>query len=79
MAGTCCRSDLYEPWAEPVRERLRLLYLDLLRQAGRFDQLLAEDPADEEAHLAVIRALVDTGDRRAALRQYERMDRALAA
>ena len=75
--GLLLPADLYEPWAEPVRDRLRLLYLDLLRQAGRFDQLLAEDPADEEAHLAVMRTLVDAGDRRAALRQYERMDRAL--
>ena len=43
----------------------------------RWDVLLAEEPADEEAHVALMRAYVARGDRHAALRQYERMDRAL--
>ena len=43
----------------------------------RWDGLLAEEPADEEAHVALMHAYVARGDRRAALRQYERMDRAL--
>src|SRR5690606_22203822 len=39
--------------------------------------LLAEDPADEDAHIALMSRYVETGDHRAALRQYERMDAAL--
>ncbi len=69
--------DLYEPWTEEARDALRLLHLDLLRLAGRWEDLLREDPADEEAHLALIRASADRGDVRGALRQFERMDQAL--
>ena len=48
--GTLLPEDLYEPWAENRREHLRLRYLELLRLAGRWEDLLVEDPADEEAH-----------------------------
>src|SRR5215207_813826 len=76
-AGPLLPDDLYEPWVEEVRDTLRLLYLDLLRLACRWEDLLREDPADEQAHLALIRANVDRGDVRGALRQFERMDQAL--
>ncbi|HKE97400.1 MAG TPA: AAA family ATPase [Actinomycetes bacterium] len=75
--GTLLADDRYEPWAEGPRDRLRLLHLELLRRAGRWEQLLAEDPADEEAHLALMRRHAGSGDVRAGLRQFERMDRAL--
>ena len=39
--------------------------------------MLAEDPADEEAHLALARARAARGDRRGALVQLERLERAL--
>ena len=55
----------------------RGLHVSLLRRAQRWDVLLAEEPADEEAHVALMRTYVARGDRHAALRQYERMDRAL--
>ncbi len=45
--------------------------------AERWDDLLAEDPADEDAHIALMTWHVAEGDHRAALRQYERMDAAL--
>ena len=51
--GELLPEDLYEPWADGApRTSLRPLHLDLLRLAGRWEELLAEEPADEEAHLA---------------------------
>jgi DNA-binding SARP family transcriptional activator len=75
--GQLLPHDLYEPWTEALRERLSLRHLQLLRQAERWEDLLALDPADEDAHLALMRAHVATGDRRTALAQYERMARTL--
>ena len=75
--GDLLPQDPYEPWAEEPRDRLRLLHLDLLRLAGRWEELAAAEPADEEAHLAIMSALAGRGERRAALRQFERLERAL--
>jgi len=75
--GPLLPDDLYEPWTEETRAELRILHLDLLRLAGRWEELLRADPADEQAHLALIRASADSGDVRGALRQFERMDQAL--
>jgi DNA-binding SARP family transcriptional activator len=75
--GTLLPDERYEDWTENRREHLRLRYQDLLRAAGRWDALLAEDPADEEAHVALMEQHLEAGDRRAALRQFERMDAAL--
>lgn len=75
--GDLLPGDPYESWAEPHRERLHLLYLASLRLAGRWEILTTVDPTDEEAHLQLITALVGRGDRRAALRQFERLERAL--
>ena len=75
--GTLFPEDLYETWAENRREHLRLRYRELLRLAGRWEDLLVEDPADEDAHVALMTQHVEAGDHRAALRQFERMDAAL--
>ena len=75
--GEPLAADLYEPWAAATRERLLFLRASLLRQAGRWEQLLEIDPTNEEAHLALMRAHVRAGDRGAALRQFERMDSVL--
>jgi tetratricopeptide (TPR) repeat protein len=48
-----------------------------LRRAGRWEDLLVEDPADEDAHVALMTQHLGAGDHRAALRQFERMDAAL--
>ena len=77
--GDLLPEDPYESWAQDVRDRLRMLYLDVLRLAGRWEVLTAVDPADERAHLELIAALARRGDRRAALRQFERLERALRA
>ena len=52
------------------------LHLDLLRLLGRWDDVLAEEPADEQAHLALVRQRVDRGDRRGGLAQLERLEQA---
>ena len=75
--GDLLPMDPYESWAEDTRARLRILYLKVLRLAGRWERLVTVDPADEEAHLTIIKTLIGQGDRRAALRQYERLERAL--
>lgn len=75
--GPLLPDDLYEPWTEEPRESVRVLHVDLLRTAGHWEQLLAEEPADEPAHLALARAAADRGDVRGALRQLERLDQAL--
>lgn len=70
-------SDRYADWALVARERLTLLRDRLLRQSRRWRQLLERDPADEQAHLELVRELARAGDSRGALRQFERMDRLL--
>ena len=73
-AGVLLPDDLYEPWAEAHRESLEQLRRELLRRTGRWDELVAADPADEEANLALARSHAARGDVRAALRQLERLE-----
>ena len=75
--GPLLPDDPYERWAEQSRERVRTLHVDLLRRAERWDALLQHEPADEHAHLALMRASATRGDLRGAVRQYERMEQAL--
>ena len=75
--GELLPQEPYEPWTEEPRERLRRLYLQMLRLAGRWEAVTDAEPADEPAHLALIRGLADAGDRRSALRQFERLERGL--
>ena len=71
--GDLLPEDRYAPWAEEPRERLRALYLQLAKAAGLWERVLELDPADEQAHRALMRRAIDTGDRRAAVRQFERL------
>ncbi len=75
--GELLPDDRYEDWAEERREQLRLRQLDLLRLDGRWATVVELDPTDEAAHLALMRQHAADGDRHAALRQFDRMDRAL--
>jgi DNA-binding SARP family transcriptional activator len=75
--GELLPADRYEDWAEARRDELRHSYLDLLRLDGRWEAVAELDPADERAHLALMRQHAANGDRHAALRQFERLDRAL--
>jgi predicted ATPase/DNA-binding SARP family transcriptional activator len=71
--GDLLPDDLYEPWAEEPRDRLRLRHLDLLRAAGRYEELVAGDPLDEEAQLALVRDHIQQGRRQTALRSLDGM------
>lgn len=77
--GELLPEDRYALWAEEPRERLRTLYLRLLKRAGRWEQVLDADPADEEAHQALIQRAIEAGDRRSAVRQFERLREHLRA
>ncbi len=75
--GELLPGDPYEPWLDSPRERLYRLRAQLLRRAGRWEELVRADPADEEASVALARQLAAGGDRRGGLRQLERLERAL--
>ncbi len=75
--GDLLPGDRYEEWAEQRREQLRLRHLDLLRLDGQWEAVVELDASDERAHLALMRRHAANGDRHAALRQFERLDRAL--
>lgn len=76
-AGDFLPQDPYETWVEDIRDRLRTMYADVLRLAGRWEKLVEVDPTDEQAQLRLITSLARGGDRGGALRQYERFERAL--
>ncbi|MEU6549025.1 BTAD domain-containing putative transcriptional regulator [Streptomyces sp. NPDC046915] len=83
--------DRYEPWADEAataletrRTTLRLGLAEALghdhRAAEAIDvlrALIAQNPLDEPAHRALMRALADAGRRREALAAYERLRDAL--
>jgi DNA-binding SARP family transcriptional activator len=68
--GELLPDDLYEQWTLGPRARLRERRLALMRSEGRWDDVLREDPADEEAHRALMRRHVASGDSPAAARQF---------
>lgn len=69
-AGDLLPESRYEVWTEAPRRRLRDKYLSLLRQGGQLERLVQEEPTDEAAHLALMRAELQAGRRSAALRWY---------
>lgn len=71
FTGELLPDDRYEPWTIARRDSVAHLHRQLLRVGERWQQLVAEDPSDEEAHVALMRAHVERGDRAAALSQYE--------
>ena len=75
--GEALPQDLYEPWVEQHRLHLGRLYVELLHQAGDWHQALAVDAADESAHLALVQRYAERGDRAAALRQLDQLDRVM--
>jgi DNA-binding SARP family transcriptional activator len=77
LAGELLPEDLAEWWLEEPRERLRLRAAQLLRGARRWADLLRVDPANEEAHVALLREAVVSGDRTNAFRRYARMEQVL--
>lgn len=69
----------YADWAEAPRARLRELHLRLLKAGGLWDEVLAIDPGDEEAHRGLMSRALDVGDRQAALREFQRLREYLRA
>lgn len=70
-SGDLLPHDPYDEWSFHHRQRLQLRHRELLRATGRFDQLIALDPTDEDAHVGLMRVLLRAGDRSGVLRQYE--------
>ncbi|MBA2535800.1 MAG: tetratricopeptide repeat protein [Rubrobacter sp.] len=86
-AGELLPGDRFEDWAEDLRADLRRLYLTLLiglaglyKEQGEYDgatealqRVLAEEPANEEAHASLMRLYALSGRQGEALAQYERL------
>lgn len=90
-AGELLPGDRYEEWTEERRRDLRALYVGLLVElAGLHEEreeyepaiealrrVVSEEPANEEAHAALMRLYAINGQRRQALLQYQRLKEAL--
>ena len=76
-SGELLPFDPYEVWAFHHRQRLQLRHRELLRRGGRFDQLVALDPTDEDGHVGVMRGMLRAGDRPGVLRQFKLLTRIL--
>ena len=76
--GQLLPEDRYAEWVIEARERLRLAYVRSLRARGWWEEVVTEEPADEEAHRSLMRGYADAGNRSAALRQFERLNASLA-
>jgi len=76
--GELLPDDPYEDWVLAARARLPERRLQLLREQGRWDEVLQDEPADEEAHRGLIRRHLASGDRLAAARQFRRLGDELA-
>jgi len=86
-------ADCYEEWLIPDREHYRIRLINRFLQViqslrARSDygaaitvaqQLLTVDPANEQAHQHLMFCYMASGDRHAALRQYEHCERTLRA
>jgi tetratricopeptide (TPR) repeat protein len=75
--GDLLPDDPYESWSFEPRGRLRRHYLDVLRAGALWERLAEEDPTDEQAARALIRAHLEAGERREAIRRFERLREAL--
>ena len=90
-AGDLLPEDRYEEWAEERREELRSTYLALLAELAELYEerkefgpaiealrrLLRSEPSHEGAHVGLMRLYALSGERQAALMQYERLREAL--
>jgi DNA-binding SARP family transcriptional activator len=71
--GEVLPADRYEEWAGDARERAHDRYVLLLVGAEDWERVLELDPTDERAHRVLMRRFLDAGDRREAIRQFERL------
>jgi predicted ATPase/DNA-binding SARP family transcriptional activator/DNA-binding CsgD family transcriptional regulator len=91
-AGELLPDDRYEDWAEERRGELRRTFLSaqielsgLYEERGEYERgvealqgFLAEEPADEDAHVRLMRLYAYSGRRQEALSRYEQYSRTLA-
>jgi DNA-binding SARP family transcriptional activator len=77
-SGELLPEDRYAPWSEETRTRVKRCYIALMRTAARWEQLLDLDPLDEEAHRELMRSQSEAGRRQDAIRQFEKLRRALS-
>jgi DNA-binding SARP family transcriptional activator len=91
--GSFVEDDLFEEWMSPPRERLRVLFLDLLDRLGdiaftqgNYDmcidvgrKILADDSCREDTHRRLMRCYGRQGRPHLALRQYQSCVEALRA
>jgi DNA-binding SARP family transcriptional activator/pimeloyl-ACP methyl ester carboxylesterase len=71
--GELLPSERYEDWPAAARTYLAALHLRTLKLAGRWEEVLAHEPLDEEAHRALIGEFVARGDRLAARYQLRHL------
>ena len=69
--GELLPEDRYASWAEEPRERLRLKYIEALKNSGQWKRVRDLDPSDEVACRALMQSALDAGDRRGAIRHFE--------
>ena len=67
----------YEEWTQAPREQLRASHLELLRRAGRWEQVVEDDPTDEPACRELMQHALESGNRPAAIRWFGRLRAAL--
>lgn len=75
--GELLPDDRYESWVADDRDRLHRKYVAMLRSGGLWDRLADEDATDEQAARELMRAHLDAGERREAIRRFERLREAL--
>jgi DNA-binding SARP family transcriptional activator len=71
--GDLLPDDIYESWTAEPRARLRRRYLDVLRAGALWARLSEEDPTDEQATRELMQMDLDAGERRQAIRRFERL------
>lgn len=76
-AGDLLPDDRYETWSIEPRMKLRRRYLDVLRAGELWERLSDEDPTEEQSARALMRDHLAAGERREAIRCFERLREAL--
>ncbi|MGE5226092.1 MAG: AfsR/SARP family transcriptional regulator, partial [Planctomycetaceae bacterium] len=71
--GDLLPDDIYESWTLEPRARLRRRYLDVLRAGALWARLTEEDPTDEQATRELMVIDLAAGERRVAIRRFERL------
>jgi DNA-binding SARP family transcriptional activator/tetratricopeptide (TPR) repeat protein len=68
--GDLLPDEPYAEWTLGPRAALRERRLGVMRSQQRWEEVLRDDPADEEAHRALMRRRAASGDRPGAARQF---------